>query len=394
MSLAIRPMPSSDVDLFADDVLDDPYPAYRELREKGPAVWLTAYEMWVLPRYEQVRAALNDHARFTSAEGVGYDAQRTRYLRGSVLESDPPEHDRLRKVLSDKLAPKALAGLSTRISELAEELVASVTAKETFDAVTELAEVLPITVVCDLIGLPEDARDHLLSYADALFNCLGPDNDRTRAAEPLVAELNEFLSTVMVPGTLRPDGWAAYVFEAADRGEIDQREAFSLMGAYITASMDTTITSLGNTILLFAQHPEAYGAVREEPSLVSAAFEESLRFESPVQGFFRRTTEDVDIDSVTIPAGARVLMSFASANRDERQWDHPEHFRVHRKPVGHLAMGYGVHGCAGQGLARLEAQAMFRALTRHASAIELAGPPVRKLNHTVRGLSSLPVTVR
>ncbi|MFG2469736.1 cytochrome P450 [Streptomyces canus] len=394
MTHATLPVPTSDVDLFADETLHDPYPALRRLREAGPAVRLTTYDAWVLPRYDHVRAALADHERFSSAQGVGYEDQFNAPMKGSVLASDPPDHTRLRAVLSDKLAPKALAKLRTRIADLADDLVAGAVAKGDFDAVADLAAVFPVTVVADLIGLTEEARGPLLSFADAAFNTFGPFNARAQASLPFIGQMFEYLNTVMVPENLRPDGWAAAVYQAADRGEIEPTSVVPLLSAYVVASMDTTINGIGNTILLFAQHPEAYQEVRTEPALLGPAFEESLRLESPAQGFFRRTTQPVDIEGITIPADTKVLLSWASANRDERKWERPEEFLVRRNPVDHVGFGYGVHGCAGQGLARLEAQAVLGALVRRASSIELAGEPVRKLNNVIRGLASLPVTVR
>ncbi|MEW2395505.1 cytochrome P450 [Streptomyces sp. NPDC046862] len=391
---ATLPSPTSGVDLFADDVLHDPYPALRELREAGPAVRLTKYDAWVLPRYEHVRAALADHERFSSAQGVGYEDQFNAQMKGTVLASDPPDHTRLRGLLSDKLAPKALAKLRTRITALADDLVAAAVTKGEFDAVADLAAVFPVTVVADLIGLAEEARGPLLSFADAAFNTFGPFNARSEAAIPFVGQMFGYLNTAMVPENLRPDGWAAAVYQAADRGEIEAASVVPLLSAYVVASMDTTINAIGNTILLFARDPKALAEVRSEPALVGPAFEESLRLESPAQGFFRRTTEPVDIEGVTIPADTKVLLSFASANRDERKWERPEEFLVRRNPVDHIGFGYGVHGCAGQGLARLEAQAVLGALVRRVSSIELAGEPVRKLNNVIRGLAALPVTVR
>ncbi|WP_037683398.1 cytochrome P450 [Streptomyces cellulosae] len=394
MTHATLPVPTSDVDLFSDEVLRDPYPALRQLREAGPAVRLTTYDAWVVPRYDSVRAALADHERFSSAQGVGYEDQFNAPMKGSVLASDPPDHTRLRAVLSDKLAPKALAKLRTRIADLADDLVAGAVAKGDFDAVADLAAVFPVTVVADLIGLTEEARGPLLSFADAAFNTFGPFNARAQASLPFIGQMFEYLNTVMVPENLRPDGWAAAVHQAADRGEIEPASVVPLLSAYVVASMDTTINGIGNTILLFARHPEAYQEVRAEPALLGPAFEESLRLESPAQGFFRRTTQPVDIEGITIPADTKVLLSWASANRDERKWERPEEFLVRRNPVDHVGFGYGVHGCAGQGLARLEAQAVLGALVRRTSSIELAGEPVRKLNNVIRGLASLPVTVR
>ncbi|MER6162817.1 hypothetical protein ABT147_46350 [Streptomyces sp. NPDC001868] len=215
---ATLPLPTSDVDLFADAVLHDPYPALRDIREAGPAVRLTAYDAWVFPRYDHVRAALADHERFSSAHGVGYEDQFNAQMKGTVLDSDPPDHTRLRALLSDKLAPKALAGLRTRIAALADVLVADAVAKGGFDAVADLAAVFPVTVVADLVGFTEEARGPLLSFADAAFNTFGPFNARAQASIPFIGQMFGYLNTVMVPENLRPDGWAAAIHQAADRG--------------------------------------------------------------------------------------------------------------------------------------------------------------------------------
>ncbi|MEV5842320.1 cytochrome P450 [Streptomyces sp. NPDC051985] len=386
--------PSSAVDLFADDTLIDPYPAYRELREQGPAVFMTAYDTWVLPRYEHVRSALGDHRRFSSERAVAHDDSVNDLMEDSVLASDPPQHDRLRAVLAEKLAPRALADLRAGIAEQADRLVASVVERGTFDAVRDLAEVFPVTVVADLLGLPEDARDTLLPLADAGFNVLGPMNQRARDALPLNGELFRYVATALASGNVRPDGWAAAVHRAGERGDIEPAQVVRLLVAYVVAGMDTTINAIGNTVEVFARNPGLFQEVRAERALVARAFEECLRLESPAQGFFRVTTEDLDIDGVRLPARAKVLLSFGSANRDERKWERADEFDMHRTPLDHVGFGYGVHVCAGLGLARLEARAVLGALVRRVSSVEPAGEPVRRLNNVIRGLSSLPVTVR
>lgn len=391
MTTTSVPVPSTEIDLFADAVLHDPYPTYATLRAAGPAVRLTAYDAWVLPRHEQVRAALADHERFSSAQGVGYEPELNENTKGTVLASDPPEHDALRAVLSQQLAPRALARLRARIEDQADQLVADVVARGTVDAVAELAAIFPVTVVADLIGLPEDARPRLLRYADAAFNTFGPVNALTKAALPVIGELFEYLGSALVPERLRQDGWAMSVWAAADRGEIGQESVVPLLSAYVVASMDTTINAIGNTVWLFAEHPEAFAQVHADPSLVPSAFQESLRLESPAQGFFRTTTCEVSVGGVAIPAGARVLLSFGSANRDERRWERPTEFDVRRNPTEHVAFGYGIHGCAGQGLARLEAHGLIAALARRVARIELTGEPKRRLNNIVRGFGHLPV---
>ncbi|GAQ65281.1 hypothetical protein [Streptomyces scabiei] len=215
---ATLPLPTSDVALFTDDVLHDPYPALRRLREAGPAVRLTAYDARVLPRYDHVRAAPADQERFSSAHGVGYEDQFDAQTKGTVPAGDPPDHTRLWAPLSDKLVPKARAGLRTRIAALADVLVADAVAKGGFDTVADHAAVFPVTVAADLAGLAEEARGPLLSFADAAFNTFGPFNARAQASTPFISQMSGYLNTVMVPENFRPDGWAAAIHQAADRG--------------------------------------------------------------------------------------------------------------------------------------------------------------------------------
>ncbi|MHA6622978.1 cytochrome P450 [Pseudonocardia sp. DLS-67] len=308
--MTTAPARTSDADVFADDVLADPWPTWQALRAAGPVVHLDRYDTWVLPRHAEVRAALGDHERFSSARGVGYEPQVNAQLRGTVLASDPPEHDRLRAVLADRLAPRALASLRTTIAEQADALVAAVARSGPVDVVAELAAVFPVTVVADLLGLPEDSRDQLPVVADAAFNNFGPFNRRVEETAPAAQAMGRYLSTEMARERLRPDGWAAAVYDAADRGEIGHDSVQPLLSAYLVASMDTTINAIASTVWLWSRAPEVYARLRAEPDLVRAAFEESLRLESPVQCFFRHTTTDVDIDGTVIPQGARVMLAF------------------------------------------------------------------------------------
>lgn len=386
-------IPTSDVDIFEDDVLTDPYPAYAILRETGAAVYLERYDCWALPRYEHVRAALGDHERFSSVDSVGYEPSLNERRRGGVLATDRPEHDTLRAALSESLAPRALAKLREDIARRATELVESVVARGSFDVVGDLARVFPLTVVADLIGMPLGARDEVLRFADAFFNTFGPLNQRTRASVHVADQLLDKLISLMKRDNLAPGGWGEALYRAADRGVIREDQVGPLLRAYLVASMDTTINSIGSALWLFAEHPSAWAALRTDRTLLRSAYEEVVRFESPVQVFFRRTTRAVEIDGVIIPPTARVAMLFGAANRDPRKWPDPDRFDVARAPMDHVGFGYGVHACAGQGLARLEAHAVLSALLDRVEAINLAGQPRRHLNNVIRGLESLPVTV-
>ena len=385
--------PTSGIDVFSDDVLSEPYEAYRVLRDTGAVVRLTSRPLWVLARYADVRAALADAATFSSAAGVGVSDEMNAMQAGSVLASDDPEHARLRAVLSEKLAPRALASLRTAIAEQADALVAGVVARGGFDAVAELAARLPVDVVADLIGLPADGRDMLLTGADAMFASFGPLDARLQSRMPEVMAYVEFMAASTSRDKLTSGSWGAAILDAVDEGRLAAESAVPVMAAYLIAAMDTTVHSLGNFIRLLAADPQLWRTLKADPGLIGGAFEENLRLESPVQGFTRLTTRDVELDGTLIPADTQVLLSYASANRDERHYPDPDRYDIRRNPVDHLAFGYATHGCAGQGLARIEAQALIGSLLRRVESIELAGEPVRHSHPMIRGLEALPVSV-
>jgi cytochrome P450 len=380
------------IDLFSDEVLADPYPTYRLLRDAGPAVYLERIDAWALARDASVRAALTDWETFSSAAGVALTEGVNQALTGTVLASDPPEHDRLRAVMSERLAPRALGGFRTSVRLQADAMVRDLVRRRSFDAVEDLALAFPVAVLLDLIGLPDDGRDQVLNWADGAFNAFGPDNERLRRSLPVHQDKFDYLASVVASGRLAPGSIGRGICEAADRGEIERASCVSLLAALVDAGLDTTINAMSNVALLFSRHPRQWERLRADRNRIPAAFNEILRWESPVQAFARGVTADYDMDGVTLPAGSRVLLLYGSANRDERAWTDPVAFDVGRDASRHLAFGRGIHVCAGQGLARLEAHALLAALADHVAQFE-TGEPQRRLNNTVRGLSRLPTTV-
>jgi cytochrome P450 len=313
-------------------------------------------------------------------------------LAGNTLCSDPPKHDVLRGVIAKPLSPVAVRALTEEIEAEAERLVERLVAKKHFDAATELAQHLPVTIVSNLVGLPESGRERMLEWAAANFNCFGPLNARTLGAFDTVKEMIHYAYTEAVPGKLKPGGWAAKIYEAADRGEIGHDQCPAMMNDYMGPSLDTTIFATANAIWLFARHPEQWDAVREDPSLIANAVNEVLRLESPIQGFSRFVTRDHAVDGVDIPAGSRVIVLYGSANRDERKWDDPERFDVRRRASEHLAFGHGEHACVGMPLARLEIKALLTALARRVKRFEL-GETRRAVNNVLRGFEKVEVSV-
>lgn len=251
---------------------------------------------------------------------------------------------------------------------------------------------LPTTWVPDLLGWPADGRQDLVDWAAAQFDGLGPLNDRAVAASDGILAMSAYaqqLAELELPEL----SFGAGIQRAADRGEIERSRCPMLFIDYLAPSLDTTISALGNAVWLFAKHPDQWQILQEEPDRIKAAFNEVLRIESPITCFTRVAKLDASVGGVEIPAGSRVLVSFASANRDERRWEEPDRFDITRESAGHLAFGYGEHACVGMGLARLEGAAVLASLVERVGTIELDGSPVRKRNNLIRSFASLPVKV-
>jgi len=395
MALAALP-PTLDIDPFSDQFLSDPYRDHEAMREAGPVVWLQKYEIYASARHAEVQTALQDWRTFSSAAGVGLaDFRKEAPFRtpSLVLDADPPLHERTRPVLAIALSPSAMRELRPTFEAEADALVDRLVSRGGFDGVTDLAEVYPIRVFADALGLCEDGRENLLPYAASVFNAFGPRNrlfeETLRGAEAA----REWVMKQCSRAALRPGSLGARVFAAADRGDVSEDEAELLVRSLLSAGLDTTVYALGNALFALATHPEAWAKLRTEPGLARAAFEESLRFESSVQTFFRTTTTATELGGSELSAGAKILLFFAAANRDPRRWDEPDRFDIARKAAGHVAFGYGIHSCVGQTVARLEGEITLRALAERVERIELAGPPVRRLNNTLRGLSRLPLCV-
>jgi cytochrome P450 len=381
-------------DLFSEATIHDPYGVYREMRELGPVVWVEELGMYALPRYAEVRAALGDAGSFTSSLGVSFNEFTNRAQRGTTLASDGDEHRLLRSIIGRGLNPHALRERRGYVEGLARELVDRVLERDEFDAVSAFAQAMPLTVVPDLLGWEESVRPRLLEWAEAAFDTSGPFNARTEPKLRSVGEMIEYATNVAAEGRLAPDGLGAAVVAAAERGEIGPERCPALMLDFLGPSLDTTASALGAAFHLFATRPEQWEKLRADPDLIPNAINEIVRWQSPVRFFTRVATGDAEIGGVTIEAGARVVVMYASANRDERFWDHPDEFDVERPDASRqIGFGYGVHACAGQGLTRLEAGALFTELLGRVRRFEPAGEPRPATNNIIRAYDSVPVRV-
>lgn len=394
MSAIANEYPVSDADPFSAEFFEDPFSVHAALRDAGPVVRLSRYGCLAVARYEQVEAVLRDWQGFSSASGVGLTDFRREppwRLPSLVLETDPPLHDRTRGVLDRVLSPAAMRGLRADFATAADALIEALLERGSFDAIPDLAEAYPLTVFPDAVGMPTENRRYLLPYGNMVFNSFGPRNAFFDAAvadaEPVVA----WVQAQSQRDALTPDGFGAAIHDAADRGELTAEEAPMVVRSLLTAGVDTTVSGLGAALFCLARFPDQFDRLRADPSLARAAFEEAVRFETPVQTFFRTTTRTVELGGLAIGEGEKVLVFMGAANRDPRRWEDPDAFDVERRNAGHVGFGAGIHACVGQVLARLEGEVVLAALARKAASIEITGTPVRRYNNTLRGLASLPV---
>lgn len=387
---------ASDLDPFSDEALRDPWAIYRELRDLGPVVELPRYGLSAVMRFADVRAVLSDWETYSSLS-VGlnpvFNEMAGQSVDSNILMASPPAHHRLRSVLGEDLAPRGLREkLETFVTERAEALVEQLVMRGSFDAVADLARPFVMGIIYDLNGLPESGRDRFFGWASAMFDALGPMNERAENGLHGIGEMFGWLATEAGRDQVQAGSWAATIYDAVERGEIPGATAHELLSTYIAPALDTTIHSLAWALKLFADDPDQWAALRNDPVLQPGAFREVLRVQPPVHHFGRRVEREVDLGGVLVQPGTHLMVSYGSANRDERQWDRPDEFDIQRDNVRQLAFGYGIHACIGQGLARLEGHAILAALARRVERFEV-GEATPFLNNLVHGLNSLPVTV-
>lgn len=389
-------IPSLDIDPFGEDFLADPYAHHGVLREAGPVFRLDRIGTYGMARYSDVRAALRDHETYCSGRGVGLAdfAKETPWRPPSLmLEADPPLHDRARKIMNPIVSITRLNALKPQWEGHAHQLAGELAGKRRFDAVRDLAEVYPMMVFPDAVGVPVRGREKLLVYGAAVFDAFGPRNAVYECSAAAAADAIGRVADACRRENLAAQGWGTEIHQAAKRGDCSEGEAERLVRSLLSAGIDTTINSIAHMILGFALFPEQWTKLRAKPELARKAFDESLRWNSTVQTFFRTTTRTVSVDDFDIPRDSKVLLFLAAANRDPRQWPEPERFDIERTSGGHVAFGLGIHQCLGQLVARMEGELVLQALIPHVRTFRLAGAPVRRLNNTLHALASLPVEI-
>ncbi|MEU5848476.1 cytochrome P450 [Saccharopolyspora shandongensis] len=390
-------VPVLEDDPFTSENLENPLPLQERLREAGPVVFLRKYGVYAVARYDEVYNTLANWQQMTSGSGVGLsDPWRARGL----LQMDPPEHDAPREVLASIMSARVLRSMQDSCRELAESLLddllgqAARGAEVELDGYKDIGSVFPVNFFPGAAGIDEDQRENLVPYADHIFNRLGPRNEIAMEGEPRAEALAEWATAKCQRHALKPEGFGADIWAAADRGEILHEAAPLLTRSLLSAGVDTTVYGISAMLYAFATHPEQWAVLRQNPGLARLAFDEALRWESPVQMIFRKTASEVNLSGSAIPADTRVLVCFAAANRDPRRWENPSVFDLSRDPSGHLAFGMGIHQCVGQHAARLQAATLLESLAPRVESIELAAPVARHHNNVLRGWGAMPLRLR
>lgn len=390
-------VPVWDVDPYDPAILSDPTDYYAELRARGPFVYIPKYAILACGRYAETKEVFSDHTRFVSSRGVGLqDFKLDQPWRppSIVLEVDPPYHTRTRTVIARALSPKAVARLRDGFRDAADALVDALLRQGTFDAVADLAEAFPVQVFSRAVGLKGADRRRLVDYGSMVFNALGPDNALRQAAMAKGADIVPWIMEQCRRENLEPDGFGATIYAAADAGELTEEEAGMLVRSLLSAGIDTTVTGLGSALWCLATNPSEFDRLKAEPALARGAFEETLRFTSPVHSFCRTADLDTEVAGVAIEKDTKILCVLGAANLDDGQWPDASRFDITRRATGHLAFGTGIHGCVGQNVARAEAEAVLGALATKVAAIELAGDAVWRPNNAMRALGRMPVRLR
>jgi 4-methoxybenzoate monooxygenase (O-demethylating) len=392
--------PITDIDPFSDQFLTDPYPFLDELRELGDVFYFGKYDVWGIARHERIEAFLRDPQTYSNAAGVGYahfgKEQKPWRKPSIILDADPPEHTAVRRVVARIVSQRALNELRDRFVDVAESLLTDVFKSDSassidIEAVTELVEPFVLTAFGGALGVGPEARRRLLEYGAITFNALGPENERFVAAMEEATTFRPWVVEHTARGALAPDGFGAKFYQAVDNGLLSEEDAGLLVRAFLSAGVDTTISAMGFLLRRFAVHPDQWDMLRADSSLARPAFDEAVRIDSPVIGFFRTTTCDLTLQGAAIPGSSKVLLLFASANRDPRRWDDPERFDITRRSAGHLGFGAGIHNCAGQMIARMEAEVLFQALATRVTRWESTAPPVPRLNNGLRSYAHVPL---
>lgn len=394
---------------FEPGFFDDPYRQYQALREHDP-VHRSPLEVWVLFRYDDIVGILRDSSLSVQVDNATPTARMQMFAeqapdeaqeRGahSILNVDPPDHTRLRRLVSKAFTPKMVHELRPRIQALVDDALEAMATRGEADVISDLAFPLPFTVISEMLGMPDGNRDEVRGWSHTLTKTLDPilSPEEVQAALTAADNMLAHVQDVLAWKRDHPaDDLLTGLLAAEDEGDrLSEEELVDQVLLLYVAGHETTVNLIGNATLALLGHPDQLERLRSDPDLDGGAVEELLRYDSPVQFSRRITTADLEVDGKTVPAGTFMLTCLGSANRDEDRWGPTaDQLDITRPDAGqHMSFGNGIHHCLGSSLARTEAQVAIGALVRRFPGLALAGEPERNGRVVLRGLESLPVTL-
>jgi len=379
-------------DLFTPEFHEDPYPIYAWLREHAPVYREPRYGNFVISRFGDALEVLRDHVTFSNARGQNPAGPQTGVP--SLSTTDPPLHDQLRALVSRAFTPRRVAESEPRIRALVRDLLAALPGRE-FDLVPRVAIPVPVVVIAEMLGVSPDRGADFRRWSDALVALMEKPREPGLIASAL--EMTAYFREEVIPrrrSEPRDDLVSALLVAEIDGRKLTELEIESFCLLLLVAGNETTTNLISNQLRVLSERPELWQRLRESPQLVPDALEETLRWDSPVQNLARDATRDVELHGVRIAAGDRVLVSFAAANRDSREFPAAAEYRLDRASARHLGFGLGVHFCLGAGLARLEARCVLEAmLERYREIAPGEGAPRRTHSTVIRGFEALPLAV-
>lgn len=371
---------------------EDPYPVYRRLRDEAPLSFSAEHSLWVLSRFADVQAAGRDWRTFSSAEGV--DIDDSHLGPGSFLDADPPRHGELRKILQASFAPAPMKQLERQIAERVDELLDPLLAAGGGDFAADFALRLPVSVVAGLLGAPAADHSDLERWYFGMLEREPGKLEVTAGAARAAREMRAYILDAVAARRAAPrDDVLGTIAVAHAAGRLSADEVDGMCRLLLLAGIHTTASLVANTLITLAGAHEARADLARDPAAIPVAVEELLRFLSPVQAGARVTTRDAELHGTIVPRGDRVLLLWASANRDEWTFHDPDTLDLRRPPLRSLAFGEGIHFCLGAPLARLEARIAFERLFACMPRYEIAGPVERHFTFLERGISRLPIAL-
>jgi len=383
------------------DFVADPYPMYHRLRTEDP-VHHSPLGFWVLTRYDDVVAALRD-PRLAKEAIAAFVAARVGApipaLGLSMLDRDPPDHTRLRGLVSKAFTPRVVEGLRPRIQQVVDGLLDDVAAARSMDLIEQFAYPIPVVVICEMLGVPvadhERFKGWSLDLARGLDTILlPPDSEVGRRSVAARHGLADYFRELIAERRRTPRGDMLSTLIAAEEAgdKLSENELLATCILLLIAGHETTVNLIGNGTLALLRHPDQLQRLRQEPGLIGSAVEELLRYDGPVQRTARIPSEDVTIGGRTIGKGEMVMPFVGAADRDPVQFPEPDRLDIGRADNRHIAFGWGIHFCLGAPLARIEGQIAIETLVRRLPKLTLATErPEYRQSLTLRGLASLPV---